>query len=173
LSKEVYRNFTEDRGAYFVAIFVEGMKCAVCNKPVFADNTFIMFSNIIPNKLDPLWIFNDAIVHSECFTKHKLYQSMQERIEEHDRMNTVKNRVCNICNNVITDPDNYISIGHLTEDKTHPLYKFNYSRYHVTCLKEWANIEYFRNSLIELQNSGQWSGESLSLIIQKINRCIQ
>src|SRR5579884_676522 len=107
-----------------MAIFVEGMKCRLCGKAMHMNQEHIAFPAFVPNQLDPLSLFDDATFHTECFHRHPLAGKSLARLHELEENISVWPPVCAICNRTITDPDDYFTFSHLTEDKAAPLHRY-------------------------------------------------
>src|SRR6266849_7238339 len=109
-----------------MALFYPGLPCSICGKPILEGQNKVMFSPFVSNEADPLFPFNDGVFHSECFQNHPLAHAAKTRYAEVRDKSKPENRRCPVCRQMITDPDDYLPIGHLTDDVSHPLYRFNY-----------------------------------------------
>ena len=127
-----------------MAIVITGhTRCAICDE-ILKDNEEIgAFSAFIANRLDPLYLFNDAAFHRACFDRHPLAAratAIDKRLNENS-----KNRVCSVCHNQITSPDDYFVTGYLSE--VGPLAEFNYLQMHESCLTNWPGCKRFEQAL--------------------------
>jgi len=52
-----------------MAIFVPGMKCPLCHRPITCDQERRLFPPFVKDADNPLFIFHDATVHEECFLR--------------------------------------------------------------------------------------------------------
>ena len=67
-------------------------------------------------------------------------------------------------------PDNGIFTGHLTEDKSSPLYKYNNVHINALYLEKWEHRQEFINNLKNLDESGKWKGKYLKALIENLSR---
>jgi hypothetical protein len=50
-----------------MALIYEGITCAICEKPLDIEGSFVATSHFIEEESDPLWRFSDAAMHYSCF----------------------------------------------------------------------------------------------------------
>jgi hypothetical protein len=134
----------------------------------------IAFSAFLGNELDPLWLFNDAAFHRECFNNHPLAKVAETRWQEiRERMGPGPgNRGCVVCKERVTDPDDYFAIGHLIADPSHPLYRFNYTLAHISHLKQWEDLPLLCELLTKLKESPGWRGKSLDYLLADLQKAL-
>ena len=77
-------------------------------------------------------------------------------------------RVCIVCKSEITNPDDYLSLGYLVADKTHPLYRYNCAQIHYSCLHKWPTRRLVSEMIRDLSQSGTWRGKSLDSILSSL-----
>jgi len=131
--------------------------CRICNRVIEANEPAVGFPPMVANQLDPLFMFNDAAFHKSCFDRHPLRDTV-ERVYWAYR--SLKHR-CVVCGTQITNPDDYVGTGYLTDDPTHPLYPFNYLRFHRSCAPNWPAARDFCKIMRHLINSGQWKSPGM------------
>lgn len=122
------------------------------------------------NQADPLHVFSDAVVHVEAFRKHPLAAKAQIRYEEFRRRTAPKARLCFICGQQITDPDDYLGVGYLAEDVNHSLNRFNYAHFHRSCLAGWPELSTLIRNLENFDQSGAWKGDGLKWLIKELRK---
>ena len=153
-----------------MAIVIPGKtRCAICNQIIEADDEIVAFSPFIPNKLDPLWIFNDAAAHAQCFWQHPLAAEADRRWNE---LQSSYQRMCCVCCEKIDAPDDYYQIPHLTDDRDLPLWQYQYNEFHRSHLSDWNEIAEFRELLETLEEDPSWSPESLSIVLGEIDQIL-
>jgi hypothetical protein len=118
--------------------------------------------------LDPLWIFSDGVFHADCFHREPLAHKVQSRYQELQRRNGPGNRFCVVCKKEIEDPNDYLTLGYLTEDEKHQLYKYNYTQAHRSCLAKWLELPQIYKELKKLNESGAWGGSSLGRLLAEL-----
>jgi hypothetical protein len=153
-----------------MALLVNNMNCPICGGQINQNQKVIMFPAFISNKLDPLWIFNDSALHIDCFSKHPLSIEAQSRYEEFLKRNSPINRFCVVCKDKIINPDDYFTVGHLTNDIKNELYNYNYMHFHESCLQDWPNLKQFYQLLIVFNESNAWGGEGLNNLLNKLEK---
>ena len=152
-----------------MAIMVYGKtKCPLCKKPIQEGQEIVAFSPFVSNELDPLWVFNDGAFHAECFYEHPLAEETLARYKEIREHHGPGNRFCVVCKREILDPDNYFAVGYLADDVFQPLYRYNYTQAHRSCLPRWAELPYFYELLEDLRQSGTWLGKSLNELLAEL-----
>ena len=81
-------------------------------------------------------------------------------------------RIDAITNVEIVDPDDYFTLGHLTEDETNPLYPYNYMHLRRSMLSTWIDLEKVYGLIKELERSGKWKGNALKWIIEVLEKAL-
>ena len=153
-----------------MAIFVPGMRCSISGYAIKSPDDAVMFPAFVSNQADPLYIFSDAVIHVEAFRKHPLSAKAQTRYEEYRQRTSPKARLCFICGKQITDPEDYIGLGHLVDDVNHPLHRFNYAHFHRSCLVGWSELPNLIHNLRDLDQSGAWRGPALAWLIRELSK---
>jgi hypothetical protein len=70
-------------------------------------------------------------------------------------------RIDAITNVLITDPDDYFTLGHLSDDENDPLYPYNYVHLRRSMLSSWTDLEKVYLLVKKLEASGTWKGIGL------------
>src|ERR1051326_1038144 len=104
-----------------MALFIEGTRCAVCGRPIAHDEEFLLLPPFVPDEVDPLRVFNDAVVHADCYRGHPLHGRAEERLREADASRREWPPRCGLCGRLIATPDEHFMIGHLTDCPDDPL----------------------------------------------------
>jgi hypothetical protein len=153
-----------------VAIFIEGMTCPLCGTPMWTNpgQEIVCFSPLVSNLRDPLILFDDGCFHEHCFSRHPLAEkalARQQELLEHSKPWPPS---CAVCGHTITHPDDFFTLGHLTEDEDHPLYRFNYLKTHIRCLSEWEDLGRVIDLLEALNRSEIWDGPALDRLLSEM-----
>ena len=133
----------------------------------------VAFAPFVPNELDPLWVFSDGVFHSECFSRHPLAERARARLAYlHERTSRPDTGypLCALCEREITDPDAYITLGHLTDDVASPMYRYNCVQAHEYCLARWDELPRVYRWLEEQKRAGAWRGVALDWLLTKLRR---
>lgn len=144
-----------------MAIRVPRIPCVHCGKRISDEERVVAFPAFTANKKDPLYLFNDAIFHQECFETHPLAERALLRSQETQERLSPGNRYCIVCEELITDPDDYLTPGHLTDDELSPLFKYNFVQVHRSHLEAWSDWPEFRKLVLEFQASDAWDGPAI------------
>lgn len=153
-----------------MAVFIVGKtRCPLCEQTIVEGQAIKSFPPFIPNELDPLWKFSDGVFHASCFQGDPLADKAEIRYQELRHRNGPGNRVCVVCSSEINDPCDYIALGHLTEDKKHLLFKFNYWQAHRSCLSKWPEVAFLCQEIKKLSQSETWGGDSLEHLIADLS----
>ena len=157
-----------------MAIVIRGKtKCQFCGKPIAEGQEVVSFPNFVANQMDPLRMFSDGAFHAECFYSHPLAQKAQSRYDEVLTRNGPGNRVCVVCEKEIKDPDEYFTLGHLTEDEAAPAYRYNYVQAHSSCLPEWRELASVIKSIHDLQASETWQKNALDDLLGELKKAMR
>jgi hypothetical protein len=152
-----------------MAIFIAGKSvCPLCARVIFVDQEKISFPSFVANELDSLWIFSDGVFHADCFRCEPLAAKAQARCQEIRQMNGPGNRCCAICQCEVKDPEDYLALGHLTEDVDHAVYPYNYFQSHFSCLTKWSELLALYEALRSFNESGGWQGQALSVVLDRV-----
>lgn len=157
-----------------MAIIINGKtKCQFCGAVIEDGQKAASFGHFVSNELDPLAIFNDGAFHFDCFRNHALAEEAQKRSEELLQRLAPANRVCVVCNKLITDPDDYFTVWYLTDNPVSPLYAYNYTQAHISCLPKWAELRQVYKLINGLHLSGSWCGDALKPVLLELEEAIQ
>ena len=141
-----------------MAIFTPGMICPICAKQMLSADEVVMFPPFVPNKRDQLYFFSDGVFHQACFDRHPLSEQATKYANEARVQQLLHNRVCVVCRQEITDPEDYFSAGYITKDRASPAYTFNYVQFHKRHFKGWYRASEFRQVITGLIGSEEWDG---------------
>jgi hypothetical protein len=153
-----------------MAIFVPGMLCSISGRAIWSASDAVLFPPFVSNEADPLHIFSDAVVHVDAFRKHPLASQVKARCEELQRRTRSGARKCFICGQEIADPDEYLGLGYLVADESHPLHRFNYAQFHRSCFAQWPERPELIDKLRAFDESGTWRGNGLKWLIDELGK---
>lgn len=146
--------------------------CPICKRVIGTEDAVISFLPFIPNELDPLYVFNDANFHRDCFLNHPLADAANKRYEdlkEHTRHDA---RIDAITKARIVDPDDYFTLGHLTDDENNPLYPYNYVHLRRSMLSTWTDLGKVYLLVKKLEASGTWKGDGLRWAVDVLEKAL-
>ena len=156
-----------------MALLIRGAsQCLICHHIIQIGDEVISFAPFIPNELDPLYLFHDANFHQDCFLNHPLADMAMKRYEEITERTRHEARIDAITKVLITDPDDYFTLGHLTDDVTNPLYPYNYLHLRRSMLSSWPDLEKVYALIKALEASGKWKGNALKWIADVLEKAL-
>lgn len=156
-----------------MAIIIRGETiCPLCQMTIQEGENVVAFPAFVWNQCDPIFIFNDAACHAACFHRHLLAGYAQERYEALQKSVGPGLRECSICHHQITNPNDYLLVGHLTDDPEHFLHQFNYAQFHRLCFSKWNGREMLVRKIKHLDQSGEWCGDGLKALLVELTSAI-
>lgn len=103
-----------------MAIFIPGITCLLCGKPVLSAAEAVTFCPFVGDRADPLFVFSDAVVHVSCFARHPLSAEATRWHDEALRHRKVADQPCSACGRPVVDPDDFFATGLLTRAPDNP-----------------------------------------------------
>lgn len=146
-------------------------QCGICREILISEDDLIIFPAFISNQIDPLWKFNDSGFHKACFLADPLVQEAGKVYEAWKRKSASK--ICIVCNQKITDPDDYLGFGYLTSDTSELLYEYNHLHFHRSHLSRWKDLKQAYAVFTEYQQSGKWNGVGLSRLLEALEKATE
>lgn len=137
------------------------MKCRFCGLPMEANEEIVLFAPFVANRRDPLFVISDGVFHRNCFKRHPLANQAIQRQENVLKLGGYERLRCIVCNERITNPDDYFCVGFLTDDIGKPIFKFNYLQFHLSHFTMWADAAEFQRLVTEFLSSDAWEGPQL------------
>jgi len=150
-----------------MALFVLGMKCVICSKPIDRPDRVALFRPFVSNECDPLWMFNDRAFHSSCVDEHPFGAKARARQKEVIELGAPSARPCAVCNRIITSPDEFLPLGFFSE--AGPLSRYNYLRFHRSCLPRWQDLTRFLNLFRAEVASGGMKGQAIVALLKDLS----
>jgi hypothetical protein len=150
-----------------MAIVLPETKCRICGVAATAQPPYVMFPPFVANELDPLFPFSDAVVHEACLRTHPwgpAARAVRALIHEQNA-NSV--RRCVVCQEAITDPDDYLTTWYLTSDTRSPLFRFNWVQLHRRHLDQWEDWPEVQRILGEMRVAGSWIGPGIDYVAKQ------
>jgi hypothetical protein len=156
-----------------MVLFMAGMPCAICHEPIGAEESKVGFSPFVGNEADPLFRFNDSVVHSECLRRDPLGLEAQERHAFALAQNAYASRVCLICGQHINNPNEYFGLGFLTNDSSDELHCLNFKHFHSACLPLWDDLERVHALAADRLRTGKWRGRAMQRLEETLRKAIE
>jgi predicted nucleic acid-binding Zn ribbon protein len=149
-----------------MAIFVPGIPCPVCGKPILATDEKVMFSPFVANEADPMFLFSDGVFHEKCFHWHPLAATVEFYYHQFTAQNKMANRKCLVCHEAINDPNDYLAFACLTSDSSNSLFPYNFARFHRSCLNRWPELPNITGILKDQFASGVSKGKGMEWVLR-------
>lgn len=143
-----------------MALIIPGRTtCKLCGEVIDETDDVIAFSAFVPNRDDPLYVFNDSAFHRSCFGKHPLAAQASEINQRLREAWNRPNRNCWHCKQALTDPDNSFATGYISQQGE--LSDFNFLLLHRSCIREWEGLRAFQKAIDSTLASGLWSDRTV------------
>lgn len=153
-----------------MAIIVAGRTiCRLCGKPLSKGEQMVAFSPFILNEVDPLFQFNDAAYHDDCFRRHPLATLCLATFDEVRDKFGPGNR-CAQCQSEILHPDECFTFGCLTSNVNSSLRKYNCVQLHRACLPKWEPLEMAYAELVKASNDGTLVGPGVRRLLAELEK---
>lgn len=151
-----------------MSVFVDGMECRLCGKPMSSNDKLKAFGPFVSNDADPLSVFHDGTFHLDCFENHPLAQDAVKLYELVEANGKPEKRVSFITGALIDDPTDYLPLGHLTSDEGDKLYEFNFAHFRKSELAGWERLDELVLLLSSAKDSEQIKGRGIDWIIEQL-----
>jgi hypothetical protein len=156
-----------------MALFIYGMPCRLCMKPMNADHIVVSFSPFIGNEADPLVMFNDGTFHEACFNQHPLAARARARYADLEAHRPPGPQVCIVCETPIRTHNEFFTWSYLTDIPTHPLQRWNYATFHSACLPQWPYLNDVYTYLYEEHHTGRWTGRWIIYLLSYLRTALE
>lgn len=152
-----------------IVIEDQQLHCAICEKEIELEKAIIL-PNLPINRNNPLFFFNGTIVHKDCLKKHPLKIKLFKLYKTLGKYKYDKDFITKTPLNLkeLGHFDNEIFTYFFTNDRTQPLYQFNCIAINKNNLSKWKDYNYFIKLLHDLDKSGEWRGNEIRLLIEKL-----
>jgi len=153
-----------------MAILILGSStCVICGQTIERQQAWAAFPPFVSNALDPLAVFDDAVMHEACFAAHPLNHEATLQFAEVKLRNTPQARVCDVCGRVIDDPDDFFTTGLITSNPIDPLYAYNCLHLHQGCIPGWPRRAELRALLQAARDEGRCGGRGIDYILREMS----
>lgn len=151
-------------------------KCSLCGGLLEHADDIVSFPAFVVVETDPIYRFSDGAFHRACFDAHPLSELVASRFSEWRQSTGPGRRICAVCGEEITDPDDYLLIEHISPDTDSPLHQFNYTHLHRSHVCEWEDRQLLVALLQEQISKTQSSSPSVhnryfNMLIAKLTEC--
>lgn len=143
-------------------VFLGSTKCDLCWEVLNVADQIVTFPNEIQNKLDPLYSFNDQVYHLTCLMNSLQLKDIDLFLKQYSLFK--RTRICVVCKQLITNPDEYLNLGFLTTDSKNPLFNYNFLEFHREHFNQWSEKREMLSHLRQQKDNKLWSGNSLDWI---------
>ncbi len=144
-------------------------KCRLCGRIVERGQPAIAFPAFVVNDADGLAAFNDALMHHACFETHPLAPVALAAYEDYCKRSVPEARRCEVCGQLINDPDQFLGLGLLAADQTNPLFEYNYLHFHRRCIGVWPKRATLLHLLMQMKSLGKWCGRGAEWMLSQVS----
>ena len=155
-----------------MAIVILGKtRCALCGRLLLEDEDVVSFPPLFYNQRDPAWVLNDAGVHRSCLVDNGLADRALGKLREFDE-HRGRPKICEVCGEPITDPDDYFSTGPLGDGPDDHLQAVSWIEAHLSHLRRWERTPELVKVLEETSRSAGWEGDVLERLVARIRSVV-
>jgi len=129
--------------------------CPICKNILNEGEDVTGFPHFIANTKDPLYIFTDSGVHTNCFLQqpHAL-RAMKYADRQHE---VFMQKKCTVTGEQITHHREYLALPLLTSDEAEPLFKYNFLTFKIRNIPHWEEREDFVKTAERFIADGKWA----------------
>jgi len=157
----------DDQGATMGILIQGATRCPLCSAVIGEDDDAVLLPAFVWNELDPHEVFSDAALHRTSFDADPRRPSVVRIVAELESRTGPGKRRCVVCEQEITDADDYLLLPRLVDDDTHALHRYNYTHRHRSHVAQWSDFERVVALLGELAET-EWKGQSLRSLINEL-----
>lgn len=152
-----------------MAIFIAGMTtCPLCKHVIERENDAVNFPPLFLNQHHDVFAITDAVVHRACLKGRPYARLALAKLAAYERRRG-RPKVCAICGEVISDPDEYFGTGPLADDPAEPISRLDWFEAHVPCLATWEGTSGLIRDLLEASRFEDWEGDALPLLAARLD----
>jgi hypothetical protein len=153
-----------------MSILIRGSsRCPFCGDVIAADDEAMLFPVFVANELDSAWAFDDIAAHSKCVFEHPLGRHATKLLNEYEDAMQSRTRRCEVCGEVIVNPDDYLMIVRLG-DVDDPLHGLSFTELHTSHLSRWPYASSVLTELEGRRQAGTWAGRAVDKLISIVRR---
>jgi hypothetical protein len=144
-----------------MAIYIAGISsCPLCGQLVNPNESAINFPPFFLNQHHQVFEITDSVVHRSCLAKRPYANTALAKLAKYEARRG-KPHMCTICNQDISDSDDFFGTGPLADDPTEAVAHLDWFEAHVSCLRTWSGRAHLIDELLEASNSPDWEGDVL------------
>jgi len=152
-----------------MALLVRGRtRCVVCDEVVEESDEVVGLPAFVRDRTSELFRFSDGVIHAACLTTDPLAQRAASLAQEAiDRLGP-GNRLCEVCGEEVRDPDDYMTLGFLTDDDESSASTLNWLQFHRSHLHLWGRLQEAIATLQSLAVDEAWCEEDTAGLVREL-----
>lgn len=136
-----------------MAMYVPGVPCGLCGRPVRSDEDHVLFPPFTGNRRDPLYVFSDGVFHRSCVVSDPR-GGQAERVAAITVQARPSSQRCAVCGESFAGPETYFTTAYLGAAE----HGWNFLCLHPTCFTHWTRAGAFRKRVEQMQRGDLWDG---------------
>ncbi|MCP3883713.1 MAG: hypothetical protein GY701_35705 [Sulfitobacter sp.] len=152
-----------------MALLVRGRtRCVVCDRVVEDSDAAIALPAFVRDRTSELFRFSDGILHTACLETDSLAQRAARLAQETiDRLGP-GSRSCEVCGEEVRDPDDYLTLGFLSDEAGSPASSLNWLQFHRSHLHLWEHLQAAIETLESLSVDKGWCEEDTVALVREL-----
>jgi hypothetical protein len=150
-----------------MAVFILGVTgCPLCGRVIEAADDVVNFPPLFLNRHHDVFEITDSVVHRSCLDQRPYAGLALGKLAAADE-HRARARVCQICGQDITQPDDYFGTGPLADDPREEIARLDWFEAHIRCLITWEGRPELVRELAQFSNSTEWEGDVLDRLVRR------
>lgn len=152
-----------------MALLVRGRtRCVVCNKVIGGEDAVLSVPAFVRDRTSDLFPYSDGVVHVDCLASDPVARRAADLAHETIERLGPGNRSCEVCAQQVRDPDDYVTLGFLTERAGSPAATLNWLQFHRSHLHRWERLPDAIALLEGLVADEGWCVDDIAPLVQEL-----
>lgn len=152
-----------------MALLVRGRtRCVVCGEVINETDDVVSLPAFVRDRTSELFPFSDGIVHAKCLEADPLAQRAADLAQATVERLGPGSRSCEVCGEEVRDPDDYVTLGFLTDDAASSAAFLNWLQFHRSHLHMWERLHEAIDALERLTADEGWCEDDTAPLAQEL-----